>query len=582
MATEIRVPALGESVTAATVARWIKRPGDTVAADEPLVELETDKVTVEVNAPQAGTLGAIQAEAGAEVEVGAILGVIEAAGTSAATQPPTAKPEPEAAPAPAQAEEEPAPQTAPQIPATDIAGSYDVLIIGSGPGGYVAAIRAAQLGLKTACVEMRATLGGTCLNIGCIPSKALLQSSENFHEVQGSFKDHGINVTGVTLDLDRMQKRKGEVVAANVNGVAFLFKKNKIDWLRGEGRITAPGQVTVDGKAYAAKHIVIATGSESIPLPGVTVDEKRIVTSTGALELDTVPKHLAVIGGGYIGLELGSVWHRLGAEVTVIEYLDKLVPGMDGEIGKAFERILTKQGLKFRLSTKVTSATTTDSGVDLTVEPAKGGQTEILHADVVLVSIGRRPFTKNLGLAEIGVALDERGFVKIDAHYRTNVDGIYAIGDVITGPMLAHKAEEEGVAVAELIAGQAGHVNYGVIPGVVYTWPEVASIGATEEMLKKDGVAYNIGKFPFTANGRARAMGSTDGFVKILADKTTDRVLGAHIIGPDAGTLIAEIATAMEFGASAEDIGRTCHAHPSLSEAVKEAALAADGRALHI
>ncbi len=585
MAFDIVVPALGESVTAATVARWMKQPGDAVAADEPVVELETDKVTVEVNAPAAGTLGAIQADAGAEVSVGTVLGSIEASGASAGpSSPPTAHPQPEAAPAPVQAEAqpEPEPRQAPQTPATDLAGSYDVIIIGGGPGGYVAAIRAAQLGLKTACVEMRPTLGGTCLNIGCIPSKALLQSSENFHEVQGSFKEHGINVTGVTLDLARMQKRKGEVVAANVNGVAFLFKKNKVDWLKGAGRISAQGQVTVDGKAYAARHIVIATGSESIPLPGVTIDETRIVTSTGALELDAVPHRMVVIGGGYIGLELGSVWHRLGAEVTVIEYLDKLVPGMDGEIGKTFERVLGKQGLKFRLSTKVTSARASEAGVTLTVEPAKGGPSETLDADIVLVSVGRRPYTGNLGLAEAGVALDERGFVKIDAHYRTGVDGIYAIGDVITGPMLAHKAEEEGVAVAELIAGQAGHVNYGVIPGVVYTWPEVASIGATEEMLKRDGVAYNVGKFPFTANGRARAMGSTDGFVKILADKTTDRVLGAHIIGPDAGTLIAEVATAMEFGASAEDIARTCHAHPSLSEAVKEAALAVDGRALHI
>ncbi len=583
---DIVVPALGESVSSATVARWMKRPGDAVAADEAVVELETDKVTVEVNAPASGMLGAVQAEAGAEVSVGAVLGSIEAAGAVAEPAPATAHAEPEAAPAPVTAEpaqaQAQAQHTAPQAPAASVEKEYDVIVIGGGPGGYVAAIRAAQLGLRTACVEMRATLGGTCLNIGCIPSKALLQSSENFHEVLGSFKDHGINVTGVTLDLARMQKRKADVVAANVNGVAFLFKKNKVDWLKGAGRVSAPGQVSVDDTVYAAKHIVIATGSESIPLPGVTVDEARIVSSTGALELDAVPGRMVIIGGGYIGLELGSVWHRLGAEVTVVEYLDKLVPGMDGEIGRTFERVLSKQGLIFRLSTKVTSAKLTETGVELTVEPAKGGPSETLQADVVLVSIGRRPFTKNLGLAEAGVALDERGFVRIDTHYRTNVDGIYAIGDVITGPMLAHKAEEEGVAVAELIAGQAGHVNYNVIPGVVYTWPEVASIGATEEMLKRDGVAYNIGKFPFTANGRARAMGSTDGFVKILADKATDRVLGAHIIGPDAGTLIAEIATAMEFGASAEDIARTCHAHPSLSEAVKEAALAADGRAIHI
>jgi dihydrolipoamide dehydrogenase len=460
--------------------------------------------------------------------------------------------------------------------------SYDVIVIGGGPGGYVCAIRAAQLGLKTACVEKRETLGGTCLNIGCIPSKALLQSSENFHEAVGSFKDHGILIDSVKLDLARMQARKGEVVTANVKGVEFLFKKNKVTWLKGEGHITAPGKVEVAGAIYETKNIVVATGSESIPLAGVEVDETRIVTSTGALELDAVPKRLVVIGGGYIGLELGSVWHRLGAEVTVVEYLDRLVPGMDGEVGKAFERVLGKQGLKFKLNTKVTSAKVQGDGVELTIEPAKGGEPQALQADVVLVSIGRRPFTANLGLAEAGVTLDSRGFVTIDGHYKTNIDGIYAIGDVITGPMLAHKAEEEGVACAEILAGQAGHVNYGVIPGVVYTWPEVASIGATEEMLKKDGIAYNVGKFPFTANGRARAMGSTDGFVKILADKTTDRILGAHIIGPDAGTLIAELATAMEFGASAEDVARTCHAHPSLNEAVKEAALAVDGRALHI
>ena len=463
-----------------------------------------------------------------------------------------------------------------------MADSFDVVVIGGGPGGYVCALRAAQLGLKTACVERRATLGGTCLNVGCIPSKALLQSSENFQEVQHGFAEHGISVAGVTLDLARMQARKDQVVAANVKGVEFLFKKNKVTWLKGEGRITAAGRVEVDGTEYEAKSIVIATGSESVPLPGVEVDERRIVSSTGALELDAVPGHLVVIGGGYIGLELGSVWHRLGAEVTVVEYLDRLVPGMDGEVGKTFERVLGKQGLKFRLGTKVTGARTDDTGVTLTLEPAAGGAASELRADVVLVSIGRRPYSKGAGLETLGVQLDERGFVKTDGHYATNVPGIYAIGDAVGGPLLAHKAEEEGVACAEILAGQAGHVNYGVIPGVVYTWPEVASIGRTEEQLKADGVDYAVGKFPFTANARARAIGSTDGFVKILADKATDRILGAHIIGPDAGTLIAEIATAMEFGASAEDVARTCHAHPSLNEAVKEAALAVDGRALHI
>ncbi len=460
--------------------------------------------------------------------------------------------------------------------------SYDVIVIGGGPGGYVCAIRAAQLGLKTACVERRATLGGTCLNIGCIPSKALLQSSENFEEASHAFSEHGVMIESVKLDLARMMARKDSVVSANVKGVEFLFKKNKVDWLKGSGRVTAPGRVDVDGTEYYAKHIVIATGSESLTLPGVEVDERSIVTSTGALGLDQVPGHLAVIGGGYIGLELGSVWKRLGADVTVIEYLDRLVPGMDAEIAKTFERVLGKQGIKFRLGTKVTAARKGNDGVTLTVEPAKGGQAEEIHADVVLVSIGRRAYTDGLGLAESGVELDDRGRVKVDAHYATNVPGIYAIGDVIAGPMLAHKAEEEGVALAERIAGQAGHVNYDVIPGVVYTWPEVASIGRTEDDLKRQGVEYKVGKFPFTANGRARAMGSTDGFVKILADKATDQILGAHIIGPDAGGLIAELATAMEFGASSEDVARTCHAHPSLSEAVKEAALAVEGRALHI
>ncbi len=441
------------------------------------------------------------------------------------------------------------------------------------------AIRAAQLGMKVACVEKRATLGGTCLNIGCIPSKALLQSSEEFYHTTHALKDHGVLVDGVKLDLARMQARRVEVVTANVKGVEFLFRKNKVTWLKGTGRITEPGKVDVDGTIYDTKHIVIATGSESVPLAGVEVDEKHIVTSTGGLELDKVPGHLVVIGGGYIGLELGSVWRRLGAEVTVVEFLDRIVPTMDGEVAKAFERILARQGMKFRLGMKVTGARTGNDGVTLSIEPAKGGTTEELKADIVLLSIGRRAYTEGVGA---GVELDERGRVKTDAHYATNVPGIYAIGDVITGPMLAHKAEDEGIAVAERIAGQAGHVNYGAIPGVVYTWPEVASVGQTEEDLKAAGVAYNVGKFPFTANGRARAMGYTDGFVKLLADKATDRLLGAHIIGPDAGTLIAELTTAIEFGASAEDVARTCHAHPTLEEAVKEAALAVEGRALHI
>ncbi|WP_428538089.1 dihydrolipoyl dehydrogenase [Rhodopila sp.] len=460
--------------------------------------------------------------------------------------------------------------------------SFDVIVIGSGPGGYVCAIRAAQLGLKVACVEKRPTLGGTCLNIGCIPSKALLQSSQEFEKTGHSLKDHGVMVDSVKLDLVRMQARKNEVVNANTKGVEFLFRKNKVTWLKGTGRIAAPGTVDVDGTPYTAKSIVIATGSESVPLPGVAVDEERIVTSTGGLELPIVPRHLVVIGAGYIGLELGSVWHRLGAEVTIVEFLDRIVPGMDSEIASAFQRILQKQGLKFRLGMKVSQAATTADGVTLTMQPVKGGAAETIIADVVLVSVGRRPYTDGLGLQQVGVELDDRQRVKVDASYATNVSGIYAIGDAIAGPMLAHKAEDEGVAVAEILAGQVGHVNYGAIPGVVYTWPEVASVGRTEEELKAGRVAYSIGKFPFTANSRARAMGDTDGFVKILAEKSTDRLLGAHVLGPDAGTLIAELTTAIEFGASAEDVARICHAHPTLSEAVKEAALAAGGRAIHI
>jgi dihydrolipoamide dehydrogenase len=463
-----------------------------------------------------------------------------------------------------------------------MADSFDVIVIGAGPGGYVCAIRAAQLGMKVACVEKRATLGGTCLNVGCIPSKALLQSSEHFHEATHKLAEHGVNVGAVSLDLKKMQTRKGEVVGANTKGIEFLFKKNKVTWLKGEGRIAAPGKVTVGDTTYDAKHIIIATGSESIPLPGVEVDEKQVVTSTGGLELTEVPGNMVVIGGGYIGLELGSVWRRLGAEVTVVEYLDRLVPSMDTEVGQAFQKVLGKQGMKFKLGTKVTGATKAKDGVTLSLEAAAGGKAEELKADVVLLAIGRRPYVDGLGLKEAGVALDEHGRVKTDAHFATNIPGIWAIGDVITGPMLAHKAEEEGVALAEMLAGQHGHVNYGVIPGVVYTWPEVASIGETEDQLKARGAGYKVGKFPFMANGRARAMGEMDGFVKILADKDTDRVLGAHIIGPDAGTLIAEIAIALEFGASAEDVARTCHAHPSLNEAVKEAALAVDGRPLHI
>ena len=460
--------------------------------------------------------------------------------------------------------------------------AFDLIVIGAGPGGYVCAIRAAQLGMKVACVEKRATLGGTCLNIGCIPSKALLQSSENFTEMAHHAAEHGILIDGVKLDLARMHARKNEVVGANVKGVEFLFKKNKVTWLKGEGSIAGPGRVAVDGTEYETKNIVVATGSESTPLPGVDVDERVIVTSTGVLELAEVPKHLVVIGGGVIGLELGSVWRRLGAEVTVIEYLDRPIPGADAEIAKQFERVLGRQGIKFRLSTKVTSATKGNDGVTLAMESVKDGKGDTLKADVVLLAIGRRPYTAGLGLEAAGVALDKRGRVVTDAHFATNVPGIYAIGDLIVGAMLAHKAEDEGSAAAERIAGQSPHINYDAIPSVIYTNPEVAWVGATEEQLKEAGAAYKIGKFPFTANGRARAMAATDGFVKILADARTDRILGAHIMGADAGTLIAEIVMAMEFGASAEDITRISHAHPTLNEAVKEAALAVEGRAMHM
>jgi dihydrolipoamide dehydrogenase len=468
-----------------------------------------------------------------------------------------------------------------------MADSYDLVVIGSGPGGYVCAIRAAQLGMKVACVEKRATLGGTCLNIGCIPSKALLQASEKFEEANHHLGTFGVKVGKVELDLKAMMGHKDKVVGDNVNGVAFLFKKNKIDWVKGAARIAGAGKVDVvlnggGNQTLTTKNIVIATGSESMPLPGVAVDEERIVSSTGALALPEVPKSMIVIGGGYIGLEMGSVWQRLGTKVTVVEFLDRILPGMDGEVSKQMQRILGKQGMAFKLGTKVAGAKPNKKGVDVTLEPAKGGAAETMSVDIVLLSVGRRPHVEGLGLKEAGVALDERGRVKTDTHFATNVPGIYAIGDVIAGPMLAHKAEDEGVAVAELLAGQKGHVNYEAIPGVVYTWPEAATVGKTEEQLKQEGIEYRVGKFPFTANGRARAMASTDGFVKVLADKKTDRVLGVHIIGPEAGTLIAEAVLAMEFGGSAEDIARTCHAHPTLEEALKEAALAVDGRPIHI
>ncbi|NIZ03860.1 dihydrolipoyl dehydrogenase [Thalassospira lucentensis] len=465
--------------------------------------------------------------------------------------------------------------------------NYDVVVIGGGPGGYVCAIRAAQLGLKVACVEKRGTLGGTCLNVGCIPSKALLHSSHLFEEANEHFDTHGIEISKPKVNIEKMMARKDKVVDSNVKGIEFLFKKNKVTYVKGAGEITSPTSVKVellDGgeETLNTKNIVIATGSEVTPLPGVEIDEDKILSSTGGLLLPKVPKKMVVIGAGVIGLELGSVWRRLGSEVTVVEYLDRILPGMDGELAKQTQRIFAKQGLEFKLGQKVTNAKTSKSGVTLTVEPSKGGDAEEISADVVLVAIGRRPYTKGLGLENAGVELDDRGRVKTDEHFQTNVGGIFAVGDAIAGPMLAHKAEEDGVALAEMLAGEEGHVDYDKVPGVVYTWPEVASVGKTEEQLKEDGVDYSVGKFPFTANGRAKAMESTEGFVKILEDKKTHRVVGAHIVGPAAGDLIAEVVLAMEYGASAEDIARTCHAHPCLGETVKEAALAADGRAIHM
>ena len=463
---------------------------------------------------------------------------------------------------------------------------FDVLVVGGGPGGYVAAIRAAQLGKKTALVEKYSTLGGTCLNVGCIPSKALLHSSEKFEEAQSHLAEHGVKVGKVELDLKTLMARKDKVVDGLTKGIAGLFKKNKVTGITGSARIVKPGEVVVsaDGKdtSYTADNIIIATGSAVTPLPGVEIDEDRIVSSTGALSLTKVPKHLVVVGGGYIGLEMGSVWRRLGSKVTVVEFLDAIVPNMDGEVGKAMHKTLAKQGMEFKLGTKVTGAKATKTKVALTVEPAAGGDAETIDCDIVLVSIGRVPFTANLGLAEIGVEMDKRGVIQVDNNFKTNIDGIYAIGDVIPGPMLAHKAEEEGIACVERLAGQATHINYDAIPSVVYTWPEAASVGKTEEQLKDAGIDYNKGNFPFMANSRARANGDSEGFVKILADAATDEVLGVHIIGPDAGTMIAELALAMEFGASSEDIARTCHAHPTLNEAVKEAALAVEGAPIHM
>ena len=467
-----------------------------------------------------------------------------------------------------------------------MAESYDLIVIGGGPGGYVAAIRAAQLGLKTACVEKRSTLGGTCLNVGCIPSKALLHNSHLYAQAVDDFGGRGIEVGQVKLNLKKLMSNKEKIIGDLTQGIEFLFKKNKVDHLQGIGSIERAGIVNViAGKkavAYETKNILIATGSDSAPLPGIEVDEKQIVTSTGAISLPKVPKHLVVIGGGVIGLELGSVWARFGAKVTVVEYLDRVLPTNDGEVSKQFANILKKQGFQFRLSTKVTGAKKMKTGVQLTVEPATGGDAEAIKADVVMLSIGRIPYTDGLGLEAVGVETDTGGFIKVDENFQTNIPGIYAIGDCIPGPMLAHKAEDEGVVAAEILAGQSGHIDYNSIPGIIYTWPEVASVGKTEEELKASDSTYKVGKFPFMANSRARCNGDTDGFVKILADAETDVVLGCHIIGADAGNLIQEIITVMEFGGSAEDIARTCHGHPTMTEAVKEAALAVDGRPIHI
>jgi dihydrolipoamide dehydrogenase len=465
--------------------------------------------------------------------------------------------------------------------------SYDLIVIGTGPGGYVCAIRAAQLGMKVAVVEKRATHGGTCLNVGCIPSKALLHASELFEEAGHSFAKMGIGVSKPKLDLKAMLAFKDQAVDGNVKGVDFLFKKNKIESFFGTGRIVSAGKVEVkgnDGKTQTleTKNIVIATGSDVTKLKGIDIDEKRVVSSTGALELDRVPEKMLVIGAGVIGLELGSVWRRLGSDVVVVEFLDRILPGIDNEVARQSQRLLEKQGMTFKLGSKVTGVDASGKKLKAKIEPAKGGAAETIEADVVLVSIGRVPYTEGLGLKESGVALDERGRVAVDDHFQTNVKGIYAIGDAIRGLMLAHKAEDEGVAVAEILAGQAGHVNYDVIPNVVYTYPEIASVGKSEEELKAAGVAYNVGKFPFTANGRAKANQQTEGFVKILADARTDRVLGVHLVCSDAGNMIAEAAIAMEFGASSEDIARTCHAHPTLPEAVKEAAMAVEKRAIHM
>ena len=463
--------------------------------------------------------------------------------------------------------------------------NFDVIVIGGGPGGYVCAIRAAQLGLKTACIESRGTLGGTCLNVGCIPSKSLLNLSENFHKAKKDFNQQGIEISNIKLNLDKMMSNKNKSIQILTKGVEFLFKKNKVVYLKGKGVLFSKNDIVVYNnnkkENYKAKNIVIATGSTVSSLPGIEIDEKNIISSTGALSLNKVPKKLAVIGGGYIGLEMGSVWSRLGAEVTVIEYLDYITPGMDREISNEFKKILTKQGIKFMMGCKVNSVKSNQDKVSINFIEIKKSKEEIMDFDKVLVSVGRKPYTEGLNLSQVGIKIDNKGRVEVNEKLQTSIKNIYAIGDVIKGPMLAHKAEEEGVAVAEILAGQAGHVNYDVIPGVIYTSPEVATVGKTEEQLKEQNKSYKVGKFPFLANSRAKVNNETDGFVKILADSKTDKVLGVHIIGPHCGEMIAEMALAMEFGASSEDIARTCHAHPTHTEAIKEAALAVDKRPIH-
>ena len=464
--------------------------------------------------------------------------------------------------------------------------NFDLVVIGGGPGGYVCAIRAAQLGLKTACVESRGALGGTCLNVGCIPSKSLLNLSENYRKAKKDFNQQGIEIDGIKLNIEKMMSNKNKSIQVLTKGVEFLFKKNKVTYIKGKGVVFSKNDVVVYGSNNSrsnikAKNIVIATGSEVASLPGIEIDEKNIVSSTGALSFDKVPKKLAVIGGGYIGLEMGSVWSRLGSDVTVIEYLDFITPGMDREVSNEFQKILTKQGIKFKMGSKVNTVNSKGDFVTISYTDIKNSKEEKIEVDKVLVAVGRKPYTEGLNLSKIGVKLDNKGRIEINNKLQTSVENIYAIGDVIKGPMLAHKAEDEGIAVAEILAGQSGHVNYDVIPGVVYTSPEVATVGKTEEQLKSENQSYKVGKFPFLANSRAKVNNETDGFVKILADSKTDKVLGVHIIGPHSGDMIAEMALAMEFGASSEDIARTCHAHPTHTEAIKEAALAVDKRPIH-